>query len=157
MPIGRYVIWAGTLLVALLFLLDWLVPKPMPDPAAARTMDKPVIRIASVEQPPEPIVIDTSQPTIVPPPMLVEDVVQSQLSPLQSYAAATLPAAPIEVEKKGRKAVKRQVPKIAGKQPALPRSPSTPKGISSATVSTTTSTFADLISGRLVRSLFGLH
>ena len=29
---------------------------------------RPVIRIASIQQPPERIVIDTSQPTIVPPP-----------------------------------------------------------------------------------------
>ena len=157
MPIGRFVAWAGTWLLALLFVVDWLVPKPEQGPAAARTMDKPLIRIASVQQPPEPIVIDTSQPTIVPPPTMVEDEVQGQPVPLQSYASAAPSPAPIEVGRKGRKAVKRQEPKVALKRQPIPSDARIPNGASSANVPLPRLSFADIISGRLVRSLFGLH
>ncbi len=64
MPIGRFIIWVGTSLLALLFVADWCLPKSLPEPARD-AIDKPVIRIASIQQPPERIVIDTSQPTIV--------------------------------------------------------------------------------------------
>ena len=151
MPIGRYVAWVGTSLLALLFVVDWLVPKSAPDPAAARTMYKPVIRIASIQQPPERIVIDTSQPTIVPPPMLVEDGVQGQATPLQSFASATPPATTIDAYKKTRKAVKRQRSKVAEKQPTVAN------GGSSTTVPLTKLSFADIMSGQLVRSLLNLR
>lgn len=158
MPIGRYVTWVGTLLLALLFVVDWLVPKSAPD-ADSRTIDKPVIRIASIQQLPERIVIDTNQPTIVPPPMLAGDRAQGQSTPTpqQSYASATPPPTPIDVDKKERKAVKRQGPKVAAKQPSLPSTRSVPDGVSSTTVPLTKLSFADIISGQLVRSLLNLR
>ena len=156
MPIGRYVAWVGTLLLALLFVVDWLVPKSEPEPAA-RAINKPVIRIASIQQPPERIVIDTSQPTIVPPPMLVEDGVQGQATPLQSYASATPPPTTIDVYKKTRKAVKRHESKVAAKQPSLPSTRSVAIGGSSTTVPLTKLSFADIISGQLVKSLLNLR
>ena len=79
MPIGRYIAWVGTSLVALLFMADWCLPKSLPEPARD-AIEKPIIRIASIQQPPERIVIDTSQPTIVPPPTLVGDAVPGELS-----------------------------------------------------------------------------
>jgi hypothetical protein len=53
------------MLVALLFLADWYLPKPeiLPNRSDA---DKSVIRISSAQKWPEPIAIDTSLPTIVP-------------------------------------------------------------------------------------------
>ena len=156
MPIGRYVTWVGTLLLALLFVVDCLVPKSEPEPAA-RAINKPVIRIASIQQPPERIVIDTSQPTIVPPPMLVEDGVQGQATPLQSYASATPPPTTTDVYKKTRKAVKRHESKVAAKQPSLPSTRSVAIGGSSTTVPLTKLSFADIISGQLVRSLLNLR
>src|SRR5450756_4681 len=92
MPIGRYIAWVGTSLFALLFMADWCLPKSLPEPSGD-AINRPVIRIASIQQPPERIVIDTSQPTIVPPPTLLGDAAQSELSPpLQSYASAVSPA-----------------------------------------------------------------
>jgi hypothetical protein len=35
MPIGRYIAWVGTSLVALLFLADWYLPKSLSEPAGA--------------------------------------------------------------------------------------------------------------------------
>ena len=76
MPIGRYIAWVGASLLALLFVADWYLPKPLPEPTG-NEINRPVIRIASVQQPPERIIIDTSQPTIVPPPTPVGDAAQS--------------------------------------------------------------------------------
>jgi hypothetical protein len=99
MPIVRFITWVGTLLLALLFVADWCLPKPLPE-AAADAINRPVIRIASVQQPPERIIIDTSQPTIVPPPTLFIDAAPSEPSPVQSYASAGPPPTVIGVEKK---------------------------------------------------------
>src|ERR1700733_8365628 len=85
MPIVRYIAWVGTSLLALLFVANWFLPESLPAPAH-EAIENPVIRIASIQQPPERIVIDTSQPTIVPPPPLFGDVVPDQASPLlESY------------------------------------------------------------------------
>ncbi|HZC97170.1 MAG TPA: hypothetical protein VE267_13765, partial [Bradyrhizobium sp.] len=80
MPIGRYIAWVGATLLALLFAADWYLPKSLPEPPVD-PIDRPVIRIASVQKPPERVVIDTSQPTIVPPPTLVELTIASEPSP----------------------------------------------------------------------------
>ena len=48
---------------------------------AGDTVNRPVIRITSLQQPPEQVFIDTSLPTIAPPPMLFGDTVPSQTSP----------------------------------------------------------------------------
>jgi hypothetical protein len=86
MPILRYIVWVGTSLLALLFVANWFLPDP-PQEAAHETIEKPVIRIASVQRPPESVFIDTDQPTIVPPPMLAEGAIPHVASPLQSYAS----------------------------------------------------------------------
>ena len=102
MPIVRFITWVGTSLLALVFVADWYLPKPLPEPAGD-AINKPVIRIASVQQPPERIIIDTSQPTIVPPPTLVENAAPSEPSPLQSYASAAPPMTVVDVDyKSGR-------------------------------------------------------
>ena len=150
MPIARYMVWVGTSLLALLFVANWFLPESLPEPAH-EAIEKPVIRIASIQQPPERIVIDTSQPTIVPPPMLVEDGVQGQATPQQSFASATPPETTIDAYKKTRKAVKRQRSKVAEKQPTVAN------GGSSTTVPLTKLSFADIISGQLVRSLLNLR
>ena len=67
MPIGRYMAWVGTALFALLFVTNWFLPQSLADPLGDE-INRPVIRIASIQQPPERIVIDTNLPTIVPPP-----------------------------------------------------------------------------------------
>src|SRR3981081_1018575 len=75
------------------------------------------IRIASIQQPPERVVIDTSQPTIVPPPTLVGDAVPGELSPLQSYGSAAPPPTVIDVDQQKRRVIKRPGAKVAAAQP----------------------------------------
>jgi len=156
MPIGRYIAWVGMSLLVLLFIADWYLPKPLPE-TAGNAINRPVIRIASVQQPPERIIIDTSQPTIVPPPTLVGDAAQSEPSPpLQSYASAVSPATVAHVDQKKRKIAKRLEAKVAAYQPPLASTAAVASGSSATTVPLTRLSFADIISGQLVRNLFNL-
>ena len=158
MPIVRYIAWVGASLLALLFVANWFLPESLPAPAPAHeAIENPVIRIASIQQPPERIVIDTSQPTIVPPPTLFGDVVPDQPSrPLESYVSTTAPATVVSPDKKERKVVKRQAPKVAPYQPAIANTPVVASGNSATTAQPTRLSFANIISGRLVRNLFNL-
>jgi hypothetical protein len=157
MPIGRYIAWVGTSLLALLFMADWCLPKSLPE-LSGDTSSRPVIRIASIQQPRERIVIDTSQPTIVPPPTLVEEAVSGEpTQPLQSYASAPPPATVINLDQKRRNVIKRVGPKVATYQRPLASTPVAASASSARTVPPTMLSFADIMSGQLVRSLFNLR
>lgn len=73
MPLGRYFGFAGSLLLALLFLTDWYIPKPSAASDRAE-VDRSIIRIHTMHRWPEAIVFDTSLPTITPPPAVMADV-----------------------------------------------------------------------------------
>jgi hypothetical protein len=72
MPLGRYFIFIGSMLMALLFLADNYFP-PLTAAAARADVDRTVIRLHSRHKWPERIVIDTSLPTIVPPPVKIAE------------------------------------------------------------------------------------
>ena len=154
MPIGRYLAWVGASLLALLFAADWFLPTSLPEPAG-EPINRPVIRIASVQQPPERVIIDTSQSTIVPSPTLVAPAI-SEPSPLQSCASAPPPPTVVDVDKKRRKVIKRLGPKVAANQPPLASTPAAASGSSATTVPLTKLSFTDIVSGQ-VRNLFNLH
>lgn len=155
MPIVRYIACVGTSLLALLFAANWFLPKPPPEPAH-EAIDKPIIRIASVQHPPERVVIDTNQPTIVPPPTLSRDAVRVEPSPLQSYASADPPQTGVDVDRKKRKVIKRQRPRVTAYQPPLVSTPVAASGGSATTVPLTKLSFMDIISG-VGRNLFNLR
>jgi hypothetical protein len=150
MPIVRFITWVGTSLLALVFVADWYLPKPLPEPAGD-AINRPVIRIASVQQPLERIIIDTSQRTIVPLPTLFTDAAPSEPLPLQSYASAVPPPMAVDVGQKKRKVVKRQGPKPAPNKPPFASTPAV-----ATPVSLTKLSFMDIISG-MKRNLFNLH
>jgi hypothetical protein len=81
MPLGRYFALIGSVLLVLLFLADWYLPQPAATPARA-DVDRTVIRLQSGHRWPERIVIDTSLPTIVPPPAKVADTLSARLPPV---------------------------------------------------------------------------
>lgn len=72
MPLLRYFVYVGCVLVALLFAANWMWPAdpdaPSAQPASAESPVEQTIRIQSARRWPDKIVFDTSQPTIVPPP-----------------------------------------------------------------------------------------
>jgi len=70
-PLIKYFTFVGGALTLSLIGLGWCLPQPLPEPSSGAT-DRPAIRIASAEQLPEPVIIDTSLPTIAPPPSALE-------------------------------------------------------------------------------------
>jgi hypothetical protein len=64
MPLARYFLFVGGVLLALLFISDAYLPK-VPD-AVRADADLPVIRIHSDRKWPERVVFDTNLPTIAP-------------------------------------------------------------------------------------------
>jgi hypothetical protein len=65
MPVARYFLYVGGVLITLLFILDaWFPRFPVAERANANL---PVIRIHSDRKWPERIVFDTSLPTSIPP------------------------------------------------------------------------------------------
>src|SRR6476659_5087947 len=65
MPFVRYIAFVGSLLLAMLFIANWLLPMDPTLSATSEQADKPIIRIKSDRKWPERIVFDTSAPTIV--------------------------------------------------------------------------------------------
>jgi hypothetical protein len=155
MPIGRYIACVGTSLLALIFLADWFFPKSLPEPTPD-AITKPVIRIASVQQPPERIVIDTSQPTVIPPAPAAQDAIASKPLPLQSYAAVAPRATIADVDQRKRKPAKRQVPKLASDRPPSASNPALTSRSPATTVPSTRLSFVDFIS-KVRRNLFNLN
>ena len=68
MPVARYFLFVGGILLALLFALDAFAPQQVVVAGnAAPSINKTVVRIRSNQKLPERVVYDTSLPTIVPP------------------------------------------------------------------------------------------
>jgi hypothetical protein len=80
-PIGRYLAFVGSLLLAMLFIADWLLPMDPTQSLPSREAAKPAIGIKSDHKWPDRIVFDTSAPTIA-----------AQLPPLVADAPVTKPA-----------------------------------------------------------------
>jgi hypothetical protein len=118
-------------LVALLFVADWYLPKPVAAEPARREAQASGIRIASTAKVPDRIVYDTTQPTIVPPPApLVAAVAPAAPAeakipslPRDAFALATPVQTPstIPVRKKARVAKRQNYNRLAAiQQPAPP-------------------------------------
>ena len=111
MPVARYFVLVGGVLLALLFLLSEVLPQlPVAERVAEAGPDKPVIRINSDRKWPERVVFDTNMPTIVPPvaPALVA----------KTEAAVPAPAAVAEVSAQAR-----GLQAFAQLKPSEPRKP----------------------------------
>jgi hypothetical protein len=68
MPVARYFLYVGGVLLALLLAVNFLVPQDaVVATHGAPGVDKSMVRIASTQKLPERVVYDTNLPTIVPP------------------------------------------------------------------------------------------
>jgi hypothetical protein len=89
MPIVRYCLFVGILLLAVLFAADWYLPKP-DESFALADVDRTIIRIHSARPLPEKVVFDTANPPVVPPSDLIA---AGQLEDPPRQAFAMLPDA----------------------------------------------------------------
>jgi hypothetical protein len=71
MPLMKYFGFVGSALLLLLLGLNWLLPQAVSEPIVADS-NRPAILITSAEKLPERVVFDTSLPTIIPPPPMLE-------------------------------------------------------------------------------------
>ena len=76
MPVARYFLFVGGVLLVLLWAIDAYVPQQaVVASQAVSSVDKTVVRIRSDQKLPERVVFDTSLPTIVPPPAMTAQAV----------------------------------------------------------------------------------
>jgi hypothetical protein len=102
-PLGRYFIWVGSVLLAMIFVAGWLWPSAAPAPVnevvAAQAPTDPansmMLRIQSARKWPDKIVFDTSIPTIVPP---APPVVAAIAPPAATSAPAASPRCACRIE-----------------------------------------------------------
>jgi hypothetical protein len=114
MPIARYFLFVGGALLALLLVIDALVPQQaVVASQAAPSVDKTVVRIRSDQKLPERVVYDTSLPTIVPPAAI------AQVVPPPAPSAASV--ADIPAQARVRETFAQYVPPEAKKPEPQPR------------------------------------
>ena len=89
MPIARYFLFVGGVLLALLLAVDALFPQQaIVASRGASSVDKTVVRIRSDQKLPERVVYDTNLPTIVPPPAVTAQVKAPVVAPSTPAAAS---------------------------------------------------------------------
>ncbi|WP_057843654.1 hypothetical protein [Bradyrhizobium retamae] len=92
MPVARYFLFVGGVLLALLVAIDAFVPQQaVVASQGVSSLDKTVVRIRSDQKLPERVVFDTSLPTIVPAPSVTAQAVAPS-------APAVTPAAPASAD-----------------------------------------------------------
>ena len=130
MPVARYFLFVGGVLLALLLAIDAIVPQQaVVATQAAPSVNKTVVRIRSDQKLPERVVYDTSLPTIVPPPAMTAQVTAPVVAPpapataqarVRETFAQYLPAEAKKPEpqvQRKRKVAKRQAPPMQFAQP----------------------------------------
>src|SRR5881396_2262620 len=112
MPVARYFLFVGGVLLALLLAIDAFVPQQaVVASQAAPSVDKTVVRIRSDQKPPERVVYDTSIPTIVPPAVTV------QTAAAVAPSAVTTPAADVVAPANVRDTYAQLVPEAKKPEP----------------------------------------
>jgi hypothetical protein len=159
MPLLRYFGFVGSALVLLLFGISWCFPQPVLEPIRSG-IGRPVIRISSVEQLPERVVIDTSLPTIVPPPIVINfaerwpvpKVVETNPGP-----KPTTPTTNDDVPKKQSPVKREPVKKVAAHRAAPPVNNAASDHREQATAPVTRLSLLDILKERFGQNLFRLN
>jgi hypothetical protein len=112
MPLRRYFLAGGGVLLALLFVANALLPEPPANDTVHSGASSPVIRIHSERKGPEAVVLDTSQPTIVPAASAVATAgTAPPASHVRDSFAQLVPPQPQHVKGEAKKAEPRLSPK----------------------------------------------
>jgi hypothetical protein len=84
MPLMKYFGFVGSALVLLLLAMNWLLPEPANEPVRGG-IERPVIRISSIETLPERVVFDTGLPYVAPPPSVAVRLPQAAQLPQSAF------------------------------------------------------------------------
>jgi hypothetical protein len=115
MPIARYFLFVGGVLLALLFALDAFAPQQAAVFGnAAPSIDKTVVRIRSDRKLPERVVYDTSLPTIVPPAATIRIAAAPAVPAAKVGAEAQVPD--IFAQGEAKKLEKQPEPRVSRKR-----------------------------------------
>jgi hypothetical protein len=128
MPVARYFLFVGGVLLALLFALNAFAPQPIAVASnTAASIDKTVVRIRSDQKLPERVVYDTSLPTIVPPSAKAEIAALPVAGPdaqarVRDTFAQFVPAEAKKLDKQAAPQAqrKRRIAKVSRPRPAQP-------------------------------------
>jgi hypothetical protein len=124
MPLLRYFGVVGPALLVLLLGVNWLLPDSVVEPIHA-SIERPAIRISSIEKLPERVVFDTTLPPIALPPRVIPVAIQPPQSafafvqitpgPLAAFSLAEIaPKKPVTVKNDpARKMAARRAPSPA--------------------------------------------
>jgi hypothetical protein len=160
MPLLRYIGFAGSVLVLSLFGLSWCFPQPVSEPIRSG-IDRPVIRISSVERLPERVDIDTSLPTIVPPSIVMDFAERWPVAEVVETSSIPKPKTPSTGDRVPKKQglVKREpVKKVATHRAAPPvNNASTSDHRDRATAPVTRLSLLDILKERFGLNLFKLN
>ena len=89
MPVARYFMYVGGVLLALLYISDAFLPKLAVEDRTDTATELPAIRIHSDRKWPERVVLDTSTPTIVPAQTAKAEAVVPPPTPAADDSAKT--------------------------------------------------------------------
>jgi hypothetical protein len=125
MPVARYFLFVGGVLLALLFALDAFAPQQVAVASnSAPSIDKTVVRIRSDQKPPERVVYDTSLPTIVPPAAKTQVAAATPFADLSAQARVRDTFAqfvPAEAKKLGKQVEAKQAEPTKQAETQAPR------------------------------------
>jgi hypothetical protein len=115
MPVARYFLFVGGVLLAFLLAIDAFFPQQaVVASQAAPSVDKTVVRIRSDQKPPERVVYDTSLPTIVPPPVTVQ---------ASAHAATPSPVAAVPLDASAQARVRETFAQVVPSEAKKPEGP----------------------------------
>ena len=114
MPLMKYFGFVGSALVLLLVGTGWFFPQPIAEPIRSAKV-RPAIRISSVEQLPERVVLDTTLPTIAAPSVLefAERWPREPATPVEHLSTQAPPAPITAAPRKQNPAKQERAKKIA--------------------------------------------
>jgi len=111
MPLTKYFGLVGSSLFLLLIGTGWFFPQAISEPVHSDT-DRPAIRISSVEQLPERVVLDTT-PTMFAPPIVLEFAERWPQGPARPVEHFSTPAPPLPIPRKQNLAKQERPKKMA--------------------------------------------
>jgi hypothetical protein len=106
MPVVRYFVFVGGILLGLLFFTDWYFPKAVAE-AATEDVDRTIIRIQTSQRWPAAVRFDTSvpMPQIAPPTLASAGIQEfARVTPIHEAYAAVPPAPAKTADKPQRRA-----------------------------------------------------